>query len=89
MLHRVLEHLVKKTGWSFSVIMGGPDPISPEEGNHITRLASFCGLHWDMHMLTNYTIMTVSTSEQISGDRTSWMPTPSTILFLLKRMGNF
>ncbi|KAF8123595.1 hypothetical protein EV363DRAFT_1070893, partial [Boletus edulis] len=42
-LHRVLEHLAKKTGWSFSVIMGGPDPTSlADEGNHITRLV---GLH--------------------------------------------
>ncbi|KAG9316185.1 hypothetical protein JVU11DRAFT_2206 [Chiua virens] len=37
-LHRILEHLSKKTGWSFSLIMGRPDPISPEEGNHITSL---------------------------------------------------
>ncbi|KAG6371365.1 hypothetical protein JVT61DRAFT_9573 [Boletus reticuloceps] len=38
-LHHVLEHLAKKTGWSFSVIMGGPDPTSQaEEGNHITSL---------------------------------------------------
>ncbi|KAF8415324.1 hypothetical protein L210DRAFT_3768454 [Boletus edulis BED1] len=38
-LHRVLEHLAKKTGWSFSVIMGGPDPTSlADEGNHITSL---------------------------------------------------
>ncbi|KAF8136190.1 hypothetical protein EV363DRAFT_1158432 [Boletus edulis] len=38
-LHRVLEHLAKKTSWSFSLIMGGPNPISPEEGNHIARSA--------------------------------------------------
>lgn len=87
MLHRVLEHLAKKTGWSFSVIMGGPDPISPEEGNHITRLALFHGLH--LYVLTDHATIPVSTSEQISRNRTSRMPIPSMILHSLRLMGNF
>ncbi|KAF8138621.1 hypothetical protein EV363DRAFT_1104328, partial [Boletus edulis] len=37
-LIRLLEYLAKKTAWSFSVVMGGPDPISPEDGNHITSI---------------------------------------------------
>ncbi|KAG6373789.1 hypothetical protein JVT61DRAFT_5934 [Boletus reticuloceps] len=35
-LQRVLEHLVKQTGWRFSVLMGGPDPLDPEGRNVIT-----------------------------------------------------
>ncbi|KAF8131971.1 hypothetical protein EV363DRAFT_1079593, partial [Boletus edulis] len=37
-LIRLLEYLAKKTAWSFSLVMGGPDPISPEEGNQITSI---------------------------------------------------
>lgn len=37
-LQRVLEHLAKQTGWKFSVLMGGPDPVDPEGANIITRL---------------------------------------------------
>ncbi|KIJ04500.1 hypothetical protein PAXINDRAFT_22208 [Paxillus involutus ATCC 200175] len=37
-LQTILEHLARKTGWSFTVIMGGPDPIIPDDGNHITSL---------------------------------------------------
>ncbi|KIM57479.1 hypothetical protein SCLCIDRAFT_10445 [Scleroderma citrinum Foug A] len=29
-LQQILDHLSRKTGWSFSILMGGPDPIEPE-----------------------------------------------------------
>ena len=29
-LQQILDHLSRKTGWSFSVLMGGPDPVEPE-----------------------------------------------------------
>ncbi|KIK75808.1 hypothetical protein PAXRUDRAFT_18668 [Paxillus rubicundulus Ve08.2h10] len=37
-LQCVLEHLAKQTGWTFSVLMGGPDPLSPEGENIIMSL---------------------------------------------------
>ncbi|KIK78537.1 hypothetical protein PAXRUDRAFT_28591 [Paxillus rubicundulus Ve08.2h10] len=37
-LQHILEHLRRKTRWEFMVIMGGPDLLSPEEGNLITSL---------------------------------------------------
>ena len=36
-LQRILHHLGKQTGWKFTVLMGGPDPLDPDIGNIITR----------------------------------------------------
>ncbi|KAF8436058.1 hypothetical protein L210DRAFT_876247, partial [Boletus edulis BED1] len=37
-LQQVLEHLEIQTGWKFSVLMGGPDPMDPEGANVIASL---------------------------------------------------
>ncbi|KAG9316950.1 hypothetical protein JVU11DRAFT_3036 [Chiua virens] len=37
-LQRVINHLGEKTGWKFTVLMGGPDPLDPQGGNIITTL---------------------------------------------------
>lgn len=42
-LQRVLKHLNSQTGWHFSVLMGGPDPLDPLGDNMITRSAFLLG----------------------------------------------
>ncbi|KAH0839408.1 hypothetical protein J3R83DRAFT_138 [Lanmaoa asiatica] len=37
LLH-VLQHLGKQTGWIFTILMGGPDPMDPQGANIITSL---------------------------------------------------
>ncbi|KIK91908.1 hypothetical protein PAXRUDRAFT_69909, partial [Paxillus rubicundulus Ve08.2h10] len=37
-LQCILDHLRWKMGWAFTVIMGRPDPLSPQEGNLITSV---------------------------------------------------
>ncbi|KAH7917467.1 hypothetical protein BV22DRAFT_1135383 [Leucogyrophana mollusca] len=37
-LERILQHMGRKTGWKFTVIMGGPDPLDLEGNNIITSL---------------------------------------------------
>ena len=36
-LQQILHHLGKQTGWKFTMLMGGPDPLDPDIGNIITR----------------------------------------------------
>ena len=36
-LEQVLSHLSQKTEWSFSVLMGGPDPTDPYGNHMVTR----------------------------------------------------
>ncbi|KAI6168039.1 hypothetical protein EDD17DRAFT_1503700 [Pisolithus thermaeus] len=45
-LQHILEYMVTKTGWAFSVIMGGPDPLDAQGKCIITRqVVFFYGLH--------------------------------------------
>lgn len=54
-LQRILEHLSAQTnGWSFTVLMGGPDPLDPKGGNIITRSVST----WGPVELVTYQILT-------------------------------
>ncbi|KAI6100665.1 hypothetical protein EV401DRAFT_1894504 [Pisolithus croceorrhizus] len=45
-LQHILEYMATKTGWAFSVIMGGPDPLDAQGECIVTRrVVFFYGLH--------------------------------------------